>query len=164
MVGAALNAGTTTETRGSSITAPQHNARVGFRVDDHEHEWRLNGDGSLFLFRPAHFPVLILVVGGSSWSSRCGLDRGVCCRATFHAHLIHRRPDGGKCSPYLRFAQAADAADAEAVSDRQLAGIDHVASLAQPIVERVELEARIGGHMEGDDDWRLQIVWQERFE
>ena len=40
--------------------------------------------------------------------------------------------------------EPADAADAEAVGDRELARIDHVAALLQPVIEALEHEARIG--------------------
>ena len=58
--------------------------------------------------------------------------------------------------------EPADAADAEAVGHRQLARIDDVAAILQLVVEALEHELRILGHMECDDDRRLQPIGQQR--
>ena len=60
--------------------------------------------------------------------------------------------------------QLADATDAETGGDGQLAGIDDIAAATQRVIENLEIELLIGGHLEGDDDRRLHFVRQQRLE
>ena len=73
-------------------------------------------------------------------------------------HLGDRRQ---RAAHVLRI-EPADAADAEAVGHRQLARIDDVAAVLELVIEALEHELRILGHMECDDDRRLQPVGQQR--
>src|SRR5262245_9333589 len=95
-----------------------------------------------------------------------GLFSAACARggAAADTHLIEDLPNRLEHAPPLGLAEAADAPDPEAVGDRQLAGIDHVAPLAQAVVEGVEAEVRVGWHPERHDDRRLQRVRQEGLE
>ena len=55
-----------------------------------------------------------------------------------------------------------DAAHAETVRDRQLAGVNDIALVLETIVKRVEIELGIGRHVEGNNNRCLQIVGQQR--
>src|SRR5215510_943164 len=75
--------------------------------------------------------------------------------AAGHAHLGEDLADGVENATHLALSEAADAPDAEAVGDGELAGIDDVATAREAIVEALEVERGIGGHAHGDDDGRL---------
>ena len=86
-----------------------------------------------------------------------GLGRG----AVDHAHHIEGPADGGQGALDIVFVDLTDAADAEGLGDRQLAGVDDVAAAAQVVVEADEIEVRIGRRVKGDDDRRLELVGQQ---
>src|SRR5215469_1619512 len=59
--------------------------------------------------------------------------------------------DCRKCTSHLALAERPDTADAESVSDGELAGVDYIAPLTQTIIEALKFEARVGGHKDSDD-------------
>src|SRR5688572_1635855 len=87
-------------------------------------------------------------------SARCGerlgspsLGRGVTsggerAPASLHAQLGQGGADRVERAAHLSLAERADAADAEGVGDGKLAGVEHVALLADAVVEKLEVEAR----------------------
>src|SRR5262249_61365714 len=79
-------------------------------------------------------------------------------------HFVERRAHCRERAPHLRLAEAADTAHAEAVRNRELAGIDDVAAPLKRLVERVEIESRIARRAYGDDDGRLQMIREQRDE
>ena len=58
----------------------------------------------------------------------------------------------------------ADAADAEAGRDCQLSRIQDVPAFLHAVVEDLEVEGWISGHLEGNDDRCLQIVGEQGLE
>ncbi len=80
------------------------------------------------------------------------------------AHLVQDGADRIERAAHVIGIEPADAADAERIRDRELAGINHVAALLQPVVEILEHEFLLGRHAEGDDDRRLQVIGQQRLE
>src|ERR1700730_16330109 len=85
-------------------------------------------------------------------------------RARGHAQFAEHDADGVQDPAHLVLSQGPDAADAEAVGDGELARVDHVAAVVEPLVERLEVELGIGRHAHRDDDRRLQPVRQEGLE
>jgi hypothetical protein len=57
--------------------------------------------------------------------------------------------------------QPGDAADARTLRHRELLRIDDEALRDEGVVERTEFEARVAGHVEGDDDRRLQLIREQ---
>src|SRR6266536_1165443 len=84
--------------------------------------------------------------------------------AAAHAGLGQDLAYGTEDAAHLVFAQPPDAADAEAVRDGQLAGIDDEAPARATVVEALEVELGVGRHSHRDDDRRLERVGQERLE
>src|SRR5262245_834907 len=79
-----------------------------------------------------------------------------------HAQLGQHLRDGGERAAHLFAIQSADAADPEAVGNRELTGIDHITPLLELVIEALEHELGMLRHMECDNNRSLQIRWQQR--
>src|SRR5471032_1873507 len=77
-------------------------------------------------------------------------------------HLLQRLADRGGDVAHLVRVDGPDAADAERLDLRELAGIQDVAAGAHLLVEGLERVAGIRGRMEGHDDRRLHVLREER--
>src|SRR5690242_9822077 len=103
-------------------------------------------------------PPMVLMLSGAMSAS---LLRCQCWAAVADPHLVENLAHRRQRALHVLRIEPADAAHAEGVRDRELAGIDHVAAILQPVVEGLEDEARIARHVEGDDDRRLQLLAQQ---
>src|SRR6185369_4887734 len=100
----------------------------------------------------------------SPWAWACRTSGGLGGREAAYVHRGENLADRRHCAAHVLGIEPADAADAEALSDGELAGIDDVASLSQRVVEGLELEVGVFGHAERDDDRRLQLLRQQGLE
>src|SRR5450631_2946978 len=85
-------------------------------------------------------------------------------RRALDPHFLQRLADGGGGVAQLVRVDRPDAADAEGLDPRELAGIQDVAARAHFLVERLERIRRVRGRVEGHDDGRLHALREERLE
>src|SRR5215470_19393695 len=79
-----------------------------------------------------------------------------------HAQLGQHLLDGEERAAHVLAIQSTDAADPEAVGNRELARIDHVSPLLELVIEALEHQLGMPRHMECDNNRSLQLLRQQR--